>query len=398
MSYVTNLYICYKNLGSNPIGGSQLNAFVEDLVNGAAMAKREKDIKLEEAFYRAIALRYGPTLRITVICSAIGLVAFCLLDNVLSPGVWEKTLPWRAAGAAATALLIPFARSRPSHRRFVLVGLLMLFFGQTSICLALTEIPNGFRVGLAYLQFYMSAVALFSPTRWHSLAFVTPVVLIPNVMMAWGGSILEDFIVINGVMIPFAAVGVIISRVTEASVWRAFKLELQMQVEARHDVLTGCLNRRYITQLATQEVSRSTRHNHVFTVLLMDLDHFKKVNDTYGHAAGDQALKSFAEICRNNVRTSDSVARFGGEEFLVLLPDTDASHAKILAERIRSNTELAMVHSEGISFKITVSIGIAQFAGGSDPFEQIVARADTALYRAKANGRNRVEIETLPAT
>jgi diguanylate cyclase (GGDEF)-like protein len=104
-------------------------------------------------------------------------------------------------------------------------------------------------------------------------------------------------------------------------------------------------------------------------------------------------LRAFAEICRNSVRSADAVSRFGGEEFLVLLPATDAEHATILANRIRANTELATVHSEGVSFKMTVSIGIAQFESGSDPFEQIVARADTALYRAKQQGRNRVEIE-----
>lgn len=157
---------------------------------------------------------------------------------------------------------------------------------------------------------------------------------------------------------------------------------------ARSDSLTGLGNRMAATERLTAEYQRFHRSHAPYSVLLMDADHFKRVNDTYGHAVGDQVLQQIAETLSCAARTTDFVARYGGEEFLLLLPDTDAEGALKLAERIRLAISASSKTAAGI---ITVSIGAACACEEDDTHETIVQRADEALYRAKANGRNRVE-------
>lgn len=159
---------------------------------------------------------------------------------------------------------------------------------------------------------------------------------------------------------------------------------------ARNDALTGLGNRMAATERLTAEYQRFHRSYAPYSVLLMDADHFKRVNDTYGHAVGDQVLQQIAATLHSVARTTDFAARYGGEEFLLLLPDTDAEGAMKLAERIRLAISAASNTPAGL---ITVSIGAASAHEDDDTHETIVQRADVALYRAKANGRNRVEGE-----
>ena len=149
---------------------------------------------------------------------------------------------------------------------------------------------------------------------------------------------------------------------------------------AIRDELTGTYNRRFLMESLARELARAGRSGGGFSVCLMDVDHFKAVNDTLGHAAGDDVLKQVAAIAGRGLRGIDVFGRFGGEEFLLVLPDTDPAGAKVLAERIR-----AAVAAET---RVTVTIGVAQHAGGDAA--AVLARADQALYRGKAAGRNRV--------
>lgn len=157
---------------------------------------------------------------------------------------------------------------------------------------------------------------------------------------------------------------------------------------ARSDALTGLGNRMAAAERLTAEYQRFRRSHAPYSVLLMDADHFKRVNDTYGHAVGDQVLQQIAATLHSVARTTDFAARYGGEEFLLLLPDTDAEGAMVLAERVRTAISAA---SDTVAGVITVSIGAASAQEEDDTHEIIVQRADEALYRAKANGRNRVE-------
>jgi diguanylate cyclase (GGDEF)-like protein len=139
---------------------------------------------------------------------------------------------------------------------------------------------------------------------------------------------------------------------------------------------------------AEKEFERHKRYKSVFSIALMDIDHFKVINDTYGHNEGDEVLRIMTNAINCNLRKSDVFARWGGEEFILLMPETNLSGAKIAAEKVR---ELVSCQNYGIVGKVTVSVGVA-VAGNDETLEHLVARADEKLYLAKENGRNRTEI------
>ncbi len=161
------------------------------------------------------------------------------------------------------------------------------------------------------------------------------------------------------------------------------------------DELSGLASRRYFEARLAEEWARRDRYETPLTVACFDLDRFKTVNDTRGHAAGDLVIRRFGEIVRAAVRASDLACRFGGEEFAVLLPNTPAASARAVADRIRRALERARFQQDGVDFWVTASAGLADAAGTSslDP-GQLLARADRALYAAKAGGRNRVRVWT----
>ena len=167
-------------------------------------------------------------------------------------------------------------------------------------------------------------------------------------------------------------------------------LEEQLQTLASTDPLTGLFNRRVFLEKLEQELTKVTRIPYYSAVLLMlDLDFFKRINDTYGHAMGDQVLKTFAEIARNNSRNIDIPARLGGEEFAILLCGTEQNDASTMAERLREQVaDLLIEHKLGL-VKITVSIGGTVLSANDTHVEAVLHRADTALYQAKDLGRNR---------
>jgi len=158
------------------------------------------------------------------------------------------------------------------------------------------------------------------------------------------------------------------------------------------DELTGLANRRRLMAELEREVRRSDRHGHPFGILMLDVDRFKKFNDTWGHPAGDAALKRVADTLREQVRDVDTVARYGGEEFTVILPETPAAEAARVAERIRAATEKDRFTPEGggTELTITVSVGYAEFPEHAGSPDALIEAADRALYRSKQSGRNRV--------
>ncbi len=159
---------------------------------------------------------------------------------------------------------------------------------------------------------------------------------------------------------------------------------------ATTDTLTGLVNRRGLLARLEAEHARSQRTQHPFALAICDLDYFKRVNDTYGHAAGDQVLASFAATLRENLRTIDLAARWGGEEFAILFPESSARDAVVPLERLRQAVAALRIHHAGQAMTVTVSIGVAEYCIGDDLIEHLLERADTALYAAKSGGRNRV--------
>lgn len=162
------------------------------------------------------------------------------------------------------------------------------------------------------------------------------------------------------------------------------------QVMANTDALTELNNRKFVDSLLRHEAIRANRNNTPLTLMLLDIDHFKNINDTYGHQTGDMVLKRVAKLLKATVRAVDCAARWGGEEFLLVCPETSLSPAVELAERIR--TQIEQLHFEK-GLKITISIGVAEYLVG-ERTEKTIGRADERLYQAKSNGRNRVEYKT----
>ena len=162
------------------------------------------------------------------------------------------------------------------------------------------------------------------------------------------------------------------------------------------DVLTGWHNRRYLMTRLREELARARRDDATLSCLMLDVDHFKQVNDRFGHLVGDQVLREIAQRVEVQVRASDVTARYGGEEFALLLPQTPAAQAAVLAERIRAAVAAEHFHAAGQALAVTVSIGVADLRPAQVPGdfkalgESLIARADAALYAAKASGRNRV--------
>ena len=157
------------------------------------------------------------------------------------------------------------------------------------------------------------------------------------------------------------------------------------------DGLTGLYNRREFEKRLNEEVHRARRYDEVLTVLMLDVDHFKDVNDRYGHQTGDEALVTVADLIRLNVRPVDVTCRYGGEELAVILPETDANGARIVAERIRGNIAESLITTlQGYTIHVTVSIGLATFPRDGDTGTGLVSAADQALYAAKQDGRNLV--------
>ncbi|MDW7549495.1 sensor domain-containing diguanylate cyclase [Pseudoalteromonas sp. McH1-7] len=166
-----------------------------------------------------------------------------------------------------------------------------------------------------------------------------------------------------------------------------WQLQSQLTELAFKDPLTGLSNRRFLMDSAKREMSRHARFEHPFSLMMLDIDHFKKINDNYGHETGDLVLKHFAEICVNTLRLEDCMCRLGGEEFVVLLPNTSINSAMIIAERLRNEIEQARIATPAGEISVTSSFGVAQ-VNTSLPFSHALKAADHAVYQAKAEGRN----------
>ncbi len=169
------------------------------------------------------------------------------------------------------------------------------------------------------------------------------------------------------------------------------ELTEKLAYQAHVDFLTGAYSRGYFYELANLELSRAQRYGQTFSLMILDIDFFKKINDQYGHDAGDKALQRVVGIIKDILRDLDVVGRLGGEEFVVLLPQANLENAALVAERIRKQVSSEPIWgSHDKMFKMTVSIGLAQLGHELSNIDSIVKAADTALYEAKNSGRNRV--------
>ena len=165
--------------------------------------------------------------------------------------------------------------------------------------------------------------------------------------------------------------------------------ELELRLLATTDGLTGSMTRRAFHEAARRDFALARRHAHPFTCVLLDADHFKAINDTYGHATGDHVLRRLVAVCRSQLRTSDYIGRIGGEEFAIVLRETNLAAGFEVAERLRTLIGQESFTTATQPFTMTVSAGVASLGAGDLEIDDLIGRADAALYRAKAAGRNR---------
>lgn len=190
------------------------------------------------------------------------------------------------------------------------------------------------------------------------------------------------------------SVCIILFDVTDAAIYRSMHHAAMKKLEmvSRVDGLTQLFNRSHWQSRLAEEFSRAGRYQAPLSLIMFDLDHFKSVNDTHGHLGGDAVLMQVAVIIKAALRDSDIAGRYGGEEFGIVLPNTNAEGARVVAERLRSTLQATPVPFEKLQISVTASLGIAEFSHGVKDAEEFIANADAALYEAKEAGRNRVVI------
>ncbi len=216
-------------------------------------------------------------------------------------------------------------------------------------------------------------------------------ICLPIIQSGSAGCVVQ--LVVNAEQASFAAMALpfIAVYLREAGpVLEAKRLMEHLRDSALRDAMTGLYNRRFLEEYVGTLVAGSQRRKAPFAVLMLDLDFFKQVNDTHGHEAGDKVIKTLADLLQRNVRSSDMAVRYGGEEFLMVLLDTNADDAMKVAEKIRGDVEATKIPLASTMLQKTISIGVAEYPNDSDTFWQVVKFADVALYQAKSTGRNRV--------
>ena len=241
-----------------------------------------------------------------------------------------------------------------------------------------SDITEAFLLPLAFIAIYR----LRRDWATGLITVVAVAVAILGSMLEDDGESLEAMLVNRTMTVAvFLGVGFLLHRVS-ASERQLFRI-------ATTDPLTGIYNRRHFMTLLAREQERTLRYGNTFSLLILDIDHFKRINDSFGHPVGDEAIKAMAAAAAAHLRPTDIIGRFGGEEFVVLLPQTDEAGAVVAAERIRDAVRRVDLLAGEQSVRFTVSIGTATFARPIG-IEQLVACADHALYAAKSAGRNRV--------
>jgi diguanylate cyclase (GGDEF)-like protein len=295
-------------------------------------------------------------------------------------GVKPRPLRWIVLIVAVMLAQLWFTYFKPSYQERLLLAnvLLMAMFATHGLLLSRQGI-NSFAKSLLFaVMAFMTAIPFLRVVT----AMITPV----------GDGVMANspFQTIYVTSFAFSVLLFSIGAVLLAT----DLLRTELEHLATRDSLTNALTRRRMSEVCHQELQRCKRNGHSMALLVMDLDHFKEVNDSHGHQAGDRVLVDFASRIQGLLRQPDQLGRLGGEEFLLLLPESSLEESLLVAERIRKLTALNAQENpskKAHQIACTVSIGATTNQGPNDTVDAMLARADSAMYRAKANGRNRVE-------
>ena len=346
------------------------------------------NIECPDHFFREMDARHGRQLQ--YLFPVLGPL-FSL--SILMFSVWDY---WRDAahaadgmlvrallvGAGALAYLPGSARIAPRYR----VG----FVYVTHTCALIVAeyvLQDGFLYGLAGITscVFVASVLTLRLRAFFALVAVPSVLLIVLTLLRLP---LVDSINQLLLYVYALTLSAVLMYVIRSFRYQTLQLEAQLLRSARLDSLTGVNNRGYLFELAESAVALARRHRRPLAVAMLDIDHFKEVNDRHGHAVGDSVIRALAETCISELRTIDHFGRIGGEEFVCVMPETDADEALRCAERLRAHISAMQVATTAGMLQFTVSIGVAVLGGHNDNWTKLLHAADCALYRAKNGGRN----------
>ena len=315
-----------------------------------------------------------------------------LWDHVVDPLGARTTLGLRAS---YLVLFTGFALLAWRGRRqwLAALGLALVLGGEAVFLAILGRLHTGMVYGLGgFMYYFILPLVLFQGLSLRlNLLYTVLAAALPQVLA--GAGLVQGFHQSHYIVLiwPAAFVTAAAQTAFARSYLKRYTSELRLELASNTDSLTGVSNRRHFLPLLTQEMGRCRRFRHPLSLLMLDIDRFKRVNDAFGHPTGDVVIQRVAEACRAHSRDSDVVARLGGEEFAVLLPEAGLQGALVYAERIREDVEGLVLQGPGrAEVRCTVSIGAAEFGPFDVTEDDLLRRADAALYQAKDAGRNRV--------
>jgi len=346
-------------------------------------------VQAYERYQQVQSLRLLPAGRSMLLTVGIVILLFGLWDRMIDPTGATRAVAVRMFGASVMFALVLLSRL-PTHggvwNRYVLLSQLL---AQTTITVAALQLEGGMIWALPGLMVLPLTGLLFLTQRRMALLAAVGHIAFP--MLALMLADVEHLLRLNALifLLTSSMSGWLLHELFERARRRNFTLEEQLTKAATLDPLTGLSNRRHFIDMGARLIARARRDLKPTCSLYVDIDHFKSINDRFGHHAGDEALVHMVQCCLNQLRPGDLFGRIGGEEFGVLLPNCNLSQARRVAERLRIGVERAPLQ-EGIAF--TISLGLAQLGGDADDLENMLDRADAALLRAKRSGRNRVEV------
>lgn len=318
--------------------------------------------------------------RFSLMIGAVLFLAFGVWEGTQEPSLLAWSLPVRLLIAGSLAMLYgaSFTALRRSTDTLFLLGTAV---AATGTILLGARVPDGRLFMLASLLLLVPFVAVLASSMKAGLAGGAVVLVAANVGAWLMRATPHDFFALHLFLIPAIGAAAVLASLTRRARLHAFQLELALEHQARHDALSGALTRAAF--LARAEAARLGEER--ASVLVLDVDHFKSLNDRFGHAMGDEAIRRLAAAVTAELRDGDVLGRLGGEEFAVLLPGLDESAAVVVAERLRAAVCAVVLKAQGQQASMTVSVGVAQTRAG-EPLETLLHRADAALYASKRGG------------
>lgn len=314
-------------------------------------------------------------------------------DSVVDPIGAEHTLGLRLLYLAAMFISLALyivRKHSPWITIFTVTGMLV---AELNFVLILNHLNTGMVYGLAGFMYVMfiAVLTLQSFSLIANIAYTLLAAALPHIAALIGVSHLFQHDQYAALIWPAAMLTILAQIVQSHHYLIRYRLEHKLRQLSITDPMTGAKNRRYFIPYVAKEISKARRAENPLSLLMLDIDHFKAVNDRYGHPTGDIVICNLVDICQQTIRQTDEVARLGGEEFAVLLLNSTEQDALKIAEKIRKTVEEHMVTSlEQQTFKFTVSIGLTELNNSDQHEHDFISRADKALYRAKETGRNKV--------